>query len=54
MENINDFYSIEKTCGDCIYYIGEECQGKHEGAEKYSDSPACDEHDCGEDYDIGS
>ena len=32
------------TCGDCIFYIGEECQGnKYEGNERYDDSEACEE-----------
>lgn len=35
----------EKTCGDCIYGRGEECDGpggSREGHEIYSDTPACD------------
>jgi len=32
------------VCGDCVFYIGEECQGsKHEGNERYDDSEACEE-----------
>ena len=32
------------TCGDCIYYTGEECDcGDFEGCEKYDDSDICDE-----------
>ena len=31
------------TCGDCIFYVTEECTGKYEGAERYDDSEACDE-----------
>lgn len=32
-----------KTCGECCYFTGEECDGKHEGCEAYDDSDACDE-----------
>jgi len=32
------------TCGDCVFYISEECQGnKYEGSERYDDSDACEE-----------
>lgn len=32
------------TCGDCVFYVGEECQGnKCEGMERYDDSEACEE-----------
>lgn len=31
-------------CGYCVFFTGEECNGnKHEGAERYSDSTACEE-----------
>ena len=34
----------QNYCGECIYYVGEECQGQmHEGTEKYDDSEACEE-----------
>ena len=33
------------VCGDCIYFTGEECNGKFEGNEKNTDSQACDEFD---------
>ena len=45
---------VENTCGDCIYFTGEECNGKFEGSETYSYSVACDEHDTGIDYDVGN
>ena len=33
---------LEKTCGDCEFFTGEECNyGSNEGNEKYFDSPAC-------------
>ena len=35
----------DKTCGDCIYGQGEECNGpggSREGREIYSYTPACD------------
>ncbi len=32
------------TCGDCVHYKGEECDGyKHEGEERYDDSEACED-----------
>lgn len=35
--------SIPKwTCGDCVWYTGEECNGKHEGSEAYDFDEACD------------
>lgn len=37
--------SLPDVCGDCIYFNGEECTGKLEGNEKYTDSVACDEFD---------
>ena len=34
------------VCGDCSRYTGEECDGwRHEGSERYDDSPACEEFD---------
>lgn len=39
---------IVNVCGDCIYFTGEECNGKFEGNEKYTHSTACDEFDAGE------
>ena len=33
------------TCGDCIFYTGEECNGpswSREGGEVYDDTNACD------------
>lgn len=38
----------KKTCGDCIYYTGEECDGpggSREGSEVYSGTTACDCYD---------
>jgi len=35
--------NIPETCSSCIYFTGEECTGKFEGQERYSDSSACDE-----------
>jgi hypothetical protein len=35
----------KNTCGDCLYYTGEECDGpggSREGSEVYDDSSACD------------
>lgn len=32
------------TCGDCVFFTGEECDGiLHEGEERYDDSIACEE-----------
>ncbi len=43
--NIDSQIEIDEpeVCGDCIYFNGEECNGKFEGSEKYTDSKACDE-----------
>ena len=39
-----DERSEPDTCGDCKFYIGEECQGnKYEGSERYDDSEACED-----------
>lgn len=61
MENISNLYMlddeplfIEITCGDCVYYNGERCTGKFEGHERCAGSTACDEYDCGSDYDTGN
>jgi len=33
---------MEKVCGDCKFFTGEECDGgEWEGSEKYDDSEAC-------------
>jgi hypothetical protein len=33
-----------KTCAECKYFTGEECDGyRNEGSERYDDSDACDE-----------
>lgn len=40
---------IEKICGNCSCFTGEECEGKFEGSERYHDSEACEDFDwCGE------
>lgn len=31
------------SCGDCVWFTGEECGGKNEGNECYESSPACDD-----------
>jgi len=40
-----EFEMTDKTCGDCIYGQGEECNGpggSREGREVYGNTPACD------------
>ena len=32
---------VERVCGNCAFFTGEECNGPHEGAERYNDSEAC-------------
>ncbi|MCK5605537.1 hypothetical protein KAR91_26830 [Candidatus Pacearchaeota archaeon] len=33
-----------RTCSECVYYAGEECNGfTHEGTEVYDYSDACDD-----------
>jgi len=31
-----------KICGNCAFFTGEECDGEHEGTERYYDDGACD------------
>lgn len=43
-----------KTCGECAYFTGEECDGcQNEGCEMYDDSDACDEFEPKEAVDHG-
>jgi hypothetical protein len=32
---------IDRICGNCASFTGEECDGTYEGAERYHDSEAC-------------
>ena len=39
-----DVREEQNTCGDCILFTGEECDGTLcEGSERYYDSEVCDE-----------
>lgn len=41
-DNNNKPIYSEPSCGDCIYYTGEECSGSPDRFGKNNDSPACD------------